>query len=55
LSGPSTTPAANHLFTVNPKSQALDVKNADLFHRMTAQLLYLSKVQGQISKQLSHF
>jgi Reverse transcriptase (RNA-dependent DNA polymerase) len=43
VTGPSVTPAANHLFTVNPNSKPLSTERADLFHRMTAQLLYLCK------------
>ena len=41
--GPSSTPAANHLFQVNKDAQKLDQATADLFHRITAQLLYLGK------------
>jgi hypothetical protein len=41
--GPSNMPAANHLFQVNQKATKLDQESADLFHRLTAQLLYLSK------------
>ena len=41
--GPATTPAGNHLFQVNPSAEKLDQKTAELFHRLTAQLLYLSK------------
>jgi hypothetical protein len=41
--GPSSTPAANHLFQVNRSAAKLNTENKDLFHRMTAQLLYLSK------------
>jgi hypothetical protein len=43
LNGPSITPAANFLFEVNPKATKLDPTAADFFHRLTAQLLYLSK------------
>jgi len=41
--GPATTPAANHLFQVSTSAEKLDKENAELFHRLTAQLLYLSK------------
>jgi len=41
--GPSTTPAANHLFFVREGAAKLSDTDADLFHRMTAQLLYLCK------------
>ena len=42
-SGPSTTPAASHLFAVNDKADLLASDDADLFHRLMAQLLYLCK------------
>jgi len=41
--GPATTPAANHLFQVNEDAVKLGQGDADLFHRLTAQLLYLGK------------
>ena len=41
--GPASTPAGNHLFQVNASGKKLDQGDADLFHRITAQLLYLSK------------
>ena len=41
--GPATTPAGNHLFQVNADAPKLDQADADLFHRLTAQLLYLGK------------
>jgi len=43
VTGPSTTPAANHLFEVKEGATKLTVNEADLFHRLTAQLLYLCK------------
>ncbi|KAG7374846.1 reverse transcriptase RNA-dependent DNA polymerase [Nitzschia inconspicua] len=41
--GPSTTPAANHLFEVNNKAAKLSIQDSDLLHRLTTQLLYLCK------------
>jgi hypothetical protein len=41
--GPNRTPAGNHLFTVNKDGEKLSQADADLFHRLTAQLLYLGK------------
>ncbi|KAG7353002.1 reverse transcriptase RNA-dependent DNA polymerase [Nitzschia inconspicua] len=42
-SGPSATPAGNHLFVVDKNAQKLSQTNSDLLHRMTTQLLYLCK------------
>jgi Reverse transcriptase (RNA-dependent DNA polymerase) len=39
-SGPSATPAANHLFQVNQKATALNPDKADLFHRLTAGIIF---------------
>ena len=41
--GPSGTPAANHLFQTNHSAPKLETTESDLFHRLTAQLLYLCK------------
>jgi hypothetical protein len=41
--GPDVTPAANHLFQVKENGEKLSSEDADLFHRLTAQLLYLGK------------
>jgi len=43
MSGVAVTPAATHLFQVNPKSERLDDDTADIFHHLTAKLLYLCK------------
>jgi len=43
LRGGGTTPAANYLFDVSQDSPRLDIERAELFHHITAQLLYLSK------------
>jgi Reverse transcriptase (RNA-dependent DNA polymerase) len=43
MEGTAKTPAAAHLFQVNSKPTPLDVQRADIFHRMTMQLLYLSQ------------
>jgi hypothetical protein len=41
--GPDVTPAANHLFQVKENGEKLSSEDADLFHRLTAQLLNLGK------------
>ena len=43
MKGPSSTPAANHLFQVNPDAKKLDTSSAIIFQHLTAQLLYLGK------------
>ena len=40
---PSVTPAANHLFNVNPDCSKLGEAKASQFHHLTTKLLYLSK------------
>ena len=39
----SATPAASHLFTVDPNCEKLDTESATLYHHLTAKLLYLAK------------
>jgi hypothetical protein len=41
--GTSSTPAANHLFSVNRNATKLSTKDADFFHYLTAKLLFLCK------------
>jgi len=43
MEGTASTPAANHLFDVNPNCDKLDGECSELFHHITAQLLYLCK------------
>jgi hypothetical protein len=43
IEGTANTPAANYLFDVMDTSPALDNVNKELFHTLTAKLLYLSK------------
>ena len=43
MKGPSATPAANHLFNVNPECNKLGEAKVSQFHHVTAKLLYLSK------------
>eukprot|EP00957_Ditylum_brightwellii_P013645 1028904-Ditylum_brightwellii.AAC.1 len=43
LKGPSTTPAANHLYQVNEKADPLSQYTAETYHHLTAMLLYLAK------------
>jgi hypothetical protein len=41
--GEAATPAANHLFEVNPEAEQLDEETAQTFHRIVAKLLFLCK------------
>jgi hypothetical protein len=43
MDGEAPTPAAQHLFTVNDDGEKLGQDDADLFHQMTAKLLFLGK------------
>ena len=43
MKGASATPAANHLFNVNPDCRKLGEEKVSQFHHLTAKLLYLSK------------
>ena len=43
MKGASATPAANHVFNVNPDSRKLGEEKASQFHHLTAKLFYLSK------------
>jgi hypothetical protein len=43
MKGTSTTPAAAHLFAINPDCEKLDSATATMYHHLTAKLLYLSK------------
>jgi hypothetical protein len=43
IKGTSATPAANHLFAVDPECNKLNEVDGDLYHHLTAKLLYLSK------------
>jgi Reverse transcriptase (RNA-dependent DNA polymerase) len=43
MSGVAASPAANHLFEVDPKATAIDKDKAKLFHHYTAKLLFLCK------------
>ena len=43
MKGASATPAANHLFNVNPDCRKLEEEKRSQFHHLTAKLLYLSK------------
>jgi hypothetical protein len=43
MTGMAVTPAANHLFRVNPDAKLLSDDESELFHHMTAKLLYLCK------------
>ena len=43
MKGASATPAANHLFNVNPDCRKLGEEKASQFHHLTAKLLHLSK------------
>ena len=43
MKGPCSSPAANHLFEVNPDAEKLNSVSAETFHHLTAKLLYLAK------------
>jgi hypothetical protein len=43
MAGVSATPAANHLFEVNPEANKLDDAKKEFFHHVVAQLLFLCK------------
>ena len=43
LKGNPTSPAANHLFEINPDCEKLSSAQADEFHHLVAKLLYLAK------------
>jgi len=43
MAGESSTPAGNHLFTVNPDAVALSTSESDMFHHYVAKLLFLCK------------
>jgi hypothetical protein len=43
VEGIATTPAAHNLFTVDENSPKLDTKQKEIFHTITAKLLYLAK------------
>jgi hypothetical protein len=43
MSGEAAMPVANHLFDVNEKPEYLTKEQAELFHHLTAKILFLSK------------
>ena len=43
MDGTVNTPAAYHLFLINPQPTLLDEEMASLFHHLVAELLFLSK------------
>jgi hypothetical protein len=43
MGGVAMTPASDHLFTVNDTPEFLDKETADLFHHLTAKLLFVAK------------
>ena len=43
MKGALVTPAANHLFNINPDCRKLGEEKASQFHHLTVKLLYLSK------------
>ena len=43
MKGVAVTPAADHLFKVNPKPKYLDENKAELFHHLVAKCLFLCK------------
>ena len=43
MEGLAVTPAGNHLFTVNEAAEPLDKLNSEIFHSITAKILFLCK------------
>ena len=43
MGGVTATQASDHLFTVNDSPEHLDKETADLFHHLTAKLLFVAK------------
>ena len=43
MKGPCATPAGNRLFDVNEKAEPLSKETADMYHHLTATILYLAK------------
>ena len=43
MAGESSTPAGNHLFTVNPDAEHLSASESEMFHHYVAKLLFLGK------------
>ena len=43
MKGAMSSPAANHLFEVNPEAEKLGTVNAETYHHLVAKLLYLAK------------
>jgi hypothetical protein len=43
MSGVAASPAANHLFEVDPNATAINKEKVELFHHYTAKLLFLGK------------
>ena len=43
MDGTVNTPAADHLFLINPNLTLLDAETTTLFHHLVTKLLFLSK------------
>ena len=43
MKGAMSTPAANHLFEVDPDTEKLESVKAETYHHLVAKLLYLAK------------
>ena len=43
MKGAMSTPAANHLFEINPEAEKLEDVKAETYHHLVAKLLYLAK------------
>jgi len=56
MDGTAITPTANHLFKVNENAKKLDNEKSDIFHRLTAKILYCTSAsgRGRIYKQPWH-
>ena len=47
MNGAAKTPAARHLFSVNPETKKLPKATSQVFHHLVAKLLYLSRCTRQ--------
>ena len=43
ITGKESTPALQHLFTINDDAEVLSEHRSEIFHSVTAKLLYLAK------------
>ena len=55
MSGESSSPAGNHLFTVNPDAVPLSASESDKYHHYVAKLCFFVSVPGQTNRWLWYF